>query len=117
MQQVYRWMLDELLGRKPETIKCPGREGGYVRVPVEQNPEWYRQLCERHKSPRNGYPKPRTILRRKGVLRALVLLADGQKVETTYAERIKDVAEAYRERIADAHSKEYDAEMAGMGEF
>jgi hypothetical protein len=39
MREVYRWMLDELLGRRPETVKVPGREGGYIRVPVETNPE------------------------------------------------------------------------------
>lgn len=99
MLEVYRWMLDELLGRRPLTIKVPGCDGGYVRVPVEINAEWYRELCESHKSRSRRFPKQRTIIRRCDVLRALVLLADGQKVETLSAERIKDVAKKYRDVI------------------
>jgi hypothetical protein len=99
MREVYRWMLDELLGRRPHTIKVPGREGGYIRVPVETNPEWYRELCEGHKSRSRRFPKLRTVIRRRHVLQALVLLADGQKVDTVYAERIKAVAEKYRDVI------------------
>jgi hypothetical protein len=122
MREVYVWMLDELLGRRPSTIKVPGRYGGYVRVAVETNPEWYRELCESHKSARGRFPKPRTIIRRCDVLRALVLLADGQRVETTYAERIRAVARKYRQAIlAERNSRksheDHEAEMTLLPEF
>lgn len=122
MREVYRWMLNELLGRRPETIKVPGRYGGYVRVAVETNPEWYRELCENHKSRSRRFPKPRTMIRRCDVLRALVLLADGQQPGTLYAERITAVAKKYKEAIFASRSgrkgdAEHEAEMAAFGKF
>ena len=104
MQEVYTWMLNELLGQRPVTLKVPSPQGGCVRVAVETNPEWYRELCENNKVVRRRYPKLRTVIRRCDVLRGLVLLADGQKIETAYAERIKEVARKYRDIIAERNT-------------
>lgn len=121
-REMYCWMLNELLGRRPHTIKVPGRDGGYVRVAVETNPEWYRDLCQKHMSRSRRFPKPRTVIRRCHVLRALVLLADGQKAHTTYAERIKSIAREYHaagltERDNRKSEAEHEIEWHCLPEF
>ena len=122
MQDVYLWMLEELRSAYPQTVKVPGRYGGYVRVAVEQNPEWYRQLCERHKQPRRRYPKPRTIIRRVHVLRVLESLASGVHLDGLYAERIRSVAADFYDVVMDQMQNmksqaEHEAELATLPEF
>jgi hypothetical protein len=92
MEAVLQYMLDELESRYPETIKVPTDSGGYVRVPVQQNAEWYRYLCRRNTVSRRRYPKPRTIIRRCHTIAALRRMLRGDR-ETVYAQRILDVME------------------------
>lgn len=87
MKNVFAMMLDELLSSYPETIKVPSREGGYIRVPVSVNAEWYRWFCRKYKGTRRRYPKPRTIIRRQTTIIALLRLIAGD-YRGVYAERL-----------------------------
>jgi|GEM_PF-2676617 len=84
---IARHLFDELESHFPETCKVPGRFGGYVRVAVQQNCEWYRRLCRKHLASRKRYPKPRTIIRRCHTLAALKRIAAGN-AEGVCAERL-----------------------------
>jgi len=80
-------MLRELLESSfPETAKVPGRDGGYVRVPVSVNTEWYRQFCARHETLRGR--KMRTIIKRCHTIRALQRIEAGD-CKGEYAKRLK----------------------------
>jgi len=92
MIDVFSMMAEELESSYPETIKIPGREGGYIRVPVAVNAEWYRVFCGLFTAPRRRYPKPRTIIRRCDCLRALRRLAEGNQ-DGVYAERLIEFAQ------------------------
>lgn len=92
MRDVFLMMKEELESSYPETIKIPGREGGYVRCPVSVNAEWYHHFCEQFKASRRRYPKPRTIIKRGHVLKALDRLANGN-TDGVYAERLVGFAE------------------------
>ena len=92
MNEIYTWMLEELRASYPVTVKVPSQQGGYIRVAVSTNPEWYRELCKRHQGPRTGrYSRPRTIIRRWLVLKTLNKLIAGDE-RGVYAKRIKAVA-------------------------
>lgn len=79
-------MLRELLESSfPETIKVPGREGGYVRVPVSVNTEWYRRFCADYETMRGR--KMRTIIKRCHTIQALRRMGAGN-FAGVYAERL-----------------------------
>jgi len=80
-------ILRELLESSfPETAKVPGREGGYVRVAVSVNTEWYRRFCATHARLRGR--KIRTIIKRCHTIRALRRLEAGN-FSGVYAERLE----------------------------
>lgn len=80
-------LLEELLSSGLEVIKVPGREGGYIRVPVSVNCEWYRRFCRTLQRGRRRYPKPRTIIKRCHTVAALKRLMRGND-KSAYAERL-----------------------------
>jgi hypothetical protein len=87
MKSIFRLMLDELLSSYLEVCKVPSRYGGYIRVTVSVNCEWYRFFCRRYKIGRRRYPKPRTIIRRQHVVAALERMIRGN-MKGVYAERL-----------------------------
>lgn len=64
-------LLEELQSNWLEVCKVPGREGGYIRVPVSVNCDWYRRFCRNYKRSRRRYPKARTIIKRQHTEAAL----------------------------------------------
>jgi len=80
-------LLRELLESSfPEVCKVPGREGGYIRVAISVNTEWYRKFCSRYMSWRWG--KWRTIIKRCDTIRALQRIEAGDR-SGEYAKRLE----------------------------
>lgn len=121
--QVYEYMLDLFLQHRLTVVKVPGRHGGYVRIAVEQNADWYKRLCESHMRTRKRYRKSRTIIRRQHVVATLEKLASGITVRGVYAERIKsahaDLMEHVTRIIADStkDAQTHAAELASLPAF
>ena len=82
-------LLDELESGYLEVCKIPSPHGGYIRVPVSVNTEWYSRFCRRHTKGRRRYPKHRTIIRRCHTRAALRRMAAGD-IRGLYAERLLD---------------------------
>lgn len=91
-------MLEELESGYLEVCKVPGRDGGYVRVAVSVNCEWYSRFCRRFLVSRRRYPKLRTIIRRCHTIRALQRIATG-KVDGVYVKRLMPFIE---ERVVES---------------
>ncbi len=91
-------MLEELESGYPETCKVPGREGGYIRVPLSVNCEWYRRFCRQFMRSRRRYPKFRTIIKRCHTIAALRRIAS-ENEDGVYAERLRPFIE---ERVSEA---------------
>ena len=96
MRGVFAMMLEELQSSYPETVKVPSRHGGYIRVPVSVNADWYRRFCSKFKSSRRRYPKPRTIIKRRDTIAALERLLSGRD-HGIYAERLINFASDFYE--------------------
>ena len=80
-------VLRELLESSfPVTIKAPGRNGGYIRVPVSVNTYWYRRFCAQYETMRGR--KYRTIIKRCHTIRALERMEAGN-FAGVYAERLE----------------------------
>jgi hypothetical protein len=109
MTDVYKHMLRELLFAQPTTIKAPGREGGYVRIPVEQNPSWYREICRARMGTRKRYPKPRTKIRRVDVERALLRLVHGIPNHGEITELVRAAARRYLNEILESIRRQPEA--------
>lgn len=87
MRDVFAMMAEELQGSYLEVVKVPSVYGGYIRVPVSVNAEWYQAFCRRYTAGRRKYPKSRTIIKRQDTLRALARLQAGNH-RGVYAERL-----------------------------
>lgn len=95
-----RWLLEELESSRLEVCKVPGREGGYVRVCVSVNAEWYRGFCGDWVRPRRRrYRRPRTIIKRCHTVRALQRIVGGNP-RGVYCERLLPLLVELRARIA-----------------
>jgi hypothetical protein len=81
-------LLSDLNAGYLEVAKVPSRQGGYIRVPVSVNAEWYRRFCKRYLTTRRKYPKPRTLIRRCHTEAALRRIIDGRQTDTEYARRL-----------------------------
>ncbi len=96
-------LLAELESGYLEVCKVPSRHGGYIRVPVSVNHEWYRRFCRMFLSRNRRYPRPRTLIRRCHTIEALRRIAAGN-TNGVYAERlmpfITEKAELMREEPA-----------------
>jgi len=77
VHQSAKRMLEELDAGWLGVAKVRGRYGGYVRVTVSVNAEWYQRFCARYMASRRRYPKPRTVIKRCHTRAALVKLANG----------------------------------------
>lgn len=92
MVEVYRHMLDELESRRLEVCKLPSRQGGYTRVVVETNAEWYQEFCASYtRARRTRYRRERTIIKRRDTGNALKRLIAGN-ISGVYAERLQEMA-------------------------
>lgn len=80
-------LLEELQSHWLEVCKIESRHGGYIRVPVSVNAEWYRRFCRKYQSSRHKYPKLRTIIRRETTINALRRIMRGD-LSGVYAERL-----------------------------
>lgn len=83
-------LLEELESGWLEVAKIPSQQGGYVRVPLSVNCEWYQAFCKRFMRPRRRYPKPRTFIKRCHTVRGLEEIKSG-RAETEYARRLIEV--------------------------
>lgn len=80
-------LLEELDSGYLEVVKVP-IEGGYIRVAVSVNAQWYRAFCKQYLWSRSKrFPKPRTIIRRQHTRAALKRIAKGN-CAGVYAERL-----------------------------
>ncbi len=80
-------ILRELLESSfPEAMKVPGRDGGYVRVPISTNTIWYRRFCSQYEKPQPQ--KMRTIIKRCHTIRALQRIEAGD-FSGVYASRLE----------------------------
>ncbi len=117
MIDIFQWMLEELEGSYPVTVKVPSQQGGYIRVPVSKNPEWYSELCKRHIKQRvTRFRKPRTIIKRRDTLAALRRLIEGDD-SGVYAERILEVANEFASAIKRAMRKARQKVEYNLPEF
>lgn len=105
MQALASELLEELQSERLEVTKIPGRDGGYIRAVITQNPEWYQRLCERHQGRRRRFPRSRTIIKRQDTLRVLRQLAEGDSRPTLYQERLLGVLEQEAKRRWQVHGK------------
>jgi hypothetical protein len=114
LHDVLEEMRNELEASSLEVVLVPQKrrsnEGGMIRVAVNKNAKWYRDLCAANLSSRKRKnTAPDTLIKRAHVLRTLTQLlatdlelvgceriatvdADGFTVKTRYAQRILDVA-------------------------
>lgn len=86
-------MLDELQAGWLEVCKVPSQHGGYIRVPVSVNAEWYSRFCRRFLRSRRRYPKIRTFIKRCHAVRALEKIANGCMEDGVYVGRLRDFME------------------------
>lgn len=94
-------MLDELESSGLEVMKVPGRHGGYIRVPVSVNAEWYRHFCRLYGDNRtNRRMRQRTMIKRCHTIAALKRLIAGNS-SSLYAERLIAFVERERGRHGD----------------
>lgn len=95
LNDVLAWMLVELESNGLEVCKVPSRRedgngrlvGGYVRVVVSVNCEWYRRFCASFARQRGRSPKMRTFIKRQDTIRTLKRMIAGP-CKTAYAERL-----------------------------
>lgn len=102
IREAAKILLEELEAGYLEVCKVPSRHGGYIRVPVSVNAEWYRRLCTRHQSARRKRRtcrRPRTVIRRCDTISALRRIMRGD-FRGVYAERIKPFVKEMIERMA-----------------
>lgn len=94
LKTLLEYMLVELLSTRLEVCKIPSKLGGYRRCVLSCNCEWYQKLCKSYTSPRQKYPKHRTIIRRRNTIRALTRMIKGD-LRGVYAERILDILKTF----------------------
>lgn len=78
-------LLEELQATRLEVIKVPSRDGGYVRLTVGQNCDWYRDFCASYTRFRRQ--RDRTIIKRCHTIAALKRIQAGDRL-TEYAKRL-----------------------------
>ena len=80
-----RVLLEELQSTRLEVIKVPARDGGYVRLTVNRNCDWYRDFCASYTRFRRQ--RDRTIIKRCHTITALKRIQAGDRL-TEYAKRL-----------------------------
>jgi len=94
-------MLEELESGGLEVMLSPAPDPRHyehmVRVAVQTNPRWYKELCRRYPSSRKDNPGgKRTRVKRREILRVLRRLIDGKPTTSQYAQDL--IAEADRRK-------------------
>lgn len=89
-QQAAKYMLEELEAGRLEVAKVESQQGGYVRVCVSVNCEWYKAFCRAYEGfGRNQrYKKPRTYIKRCHTIAALKRIMEGD-IDSVYAARLE----------------------------
>jgi len=96
-----RELLEELESGWLEVCKCPSQQGGYIRVPVSVNAEWYRRFCKQFERPRRRYPKLRTIIKRCHTVTALGKIIAGVEDDGVYVGRLIDWIDWIEEHVTE----------------
>ena len=109
-QQAAEYMLDELEAGWLEVAKVPSRHGGYVRVCVSVNCEWYSAFCRAHEGYRRQrrWRKARTIIKRSHTIAALKRIMAGE-VDSVYAERLEPFIREHMEIMPGNGSRRWDS--------
>jgi len=99
-QQAAEYMLEELESGWLEVAKVPSHQGGYVRVCMSVNCDWYRAFCRAYEGFRlsRRWKRPRTIVKRCHAIAALKRIMAGE-MDSVYAERLEPFIQ---ERIMEA---------------
>lgn len=82
-----RHLLDELEAGWLEVCMVSNLNGGYIRVPISVNAEWYSRFCAQYLSRSKRFPKLRTMIRRQHTIAALKRIEQGN-TRGVYAERL-----------------------------
>lgn len=88
-------MILDLEIHRLQVVKQRSPRGGYIRVAVSANPDWYRRFCAEFPRTRPRWRKLKTVIERKHTLRALWRVAHGRHANTLYGERLDPFIEAY----------------------
>lgn len=91
-------MLHELRDNHLKVVLVPQRDpaniGACIRMAVEFNCDWYRELCSAFESKTcNKYNKFKTKVKRKHIENILVRMLSGKNVNSMYADWINNYAE------------------------
>ena len=102
-------MIAELEAAQLEVVLVPCRrwvcEGGYVRVAVSRNCDWYRRFCALHGSDRvRRNALHDTRIKRRAVVRVLARLIAGRPTRSKYAAELFALAERHEERAGAARN-------------
>ena len=114
MRDVFAMMAEELEGSYLEVVKIPGRYGGYIRVPVSVNAEWYRVFCKQYLSTRRRFSRPRTLIKRGDTLKALVRLSN-RNFRGVYAERLLDFVNDWYDKQISTRREVNDESQVHVG--
>lgn len=87
-------MLDDLDRCKLHVIKIR-KDGGWVRLAIESNPDWYRNFCSEYMKRRRKYPKIRTLIKRCHTINALRKIANDSDIMTPYVCRLLPYVDDY----------------------
>ena len=108
---VFRWMADDLERNDLVVSLVPAPEpnhvGHCIRVVESRNPEWYRQLCQRHTSHRSPHHRPRTKWRKRDAIRLCRRLAAGRGTCSAYLDDLIAAAES----LLDEWDRERDEQL------
>jgi hypothetical protein len=78
----------------------PDKSDRIIRVLTSTNPVWYQELCSLYPDSRPegaNKKKPRTIIKRKSIIRILKALMKNKKSISKYAEFLIDIAKSRQE--------------------
>lgn len=89
-RELVRELLGELDHMRLSVIKFR-KDDVFIRAAITHNPHWYHRLCQQHLKGRKRFPKPRTIIRRAHVEKALRRFLAGKANGYIYDERIRGV--------------------------
>lgn len=96
-------LLNELESHMLVTVLAPSkrrdrRDHDMIRVNMDENPGWYRRLCEKYPSSRRTRRgKHDTVIRRANVLSTLRVLSEGRKTPSKYAPDLLRIAQSLRQ--------------------
>lgn len=96
--QALQEMLCELESHMLVTILAPSkrrdrRDHDMIRVNLDENPRWYRRLCDKHPSSRGvRRGKHDTKIKRRNVIALLTRLTSGLPARSKYEAEVRSIA-------------------------